>query len=104
MFFDIFSKPVYKLPPIAPKYAKNGGQECEVAIDWAAMNAVSIERLTDEEGYEITSIGYMLSPSDINEWHVYCSRSLHSQLVQQFVDYMNKKYERTCDGDETTSN
>lgn len=84
MFLDFFKKE--KTETID----KTASYSCEVIIDFAGLNAVSIERQVDDDGLEHTVIGYI--NGDIQEWYVYCNRDIHSTLCKQFVDYLRLKY------------
>lgn len=69
------------------------------AVDWAAMNAFSIERMM-EGGAAKTIIGYMLTEpvvttegegsqrvtykDVVREWTLYCSHTEHQRLVAEF--------------------
>lgn len=70
------------------------------AIDWAAMNAFSVER-NASNGFPHTIIGYMLSEPAVHtegeggeprvtykdvirEWTLYCSITEHERLVKEF--------------------
>ena len=69
------------------------------AVDWAAMNAFSIERMM-EGGAAKTIIGYMLTEpvvttegegsqrvtykDVVREWTLYCSHTEHQRLVTEF--------------------
>lgn len=60
--------------------------ECGVHINFNGLRAISIERTIDDDGFEITEIGYLSSTDEIEEWQLYCSRETHERLCQQFVD------------------
>ena len=87
MFLDFFKKEK------TDKIDKTASYSCEVIIDFAGLNAVSIERQVDDDGLEHTVIGYV--NGDIQEWYVYCSRENHSILCKQFADYLDFKYDNS---------
>jgi hypothetical protein len=69
------------------------------SVDWAAMNAFSVERMW-ENGLAKTIIGYMLTEpvvttegegnqrvtykDVVREWSLYCSHTEHQRLVSEF--------------------
>lgn len=81
-------------------------ESASYAIDWDVMKAFSIERMW-ENGNHKTVIGYMLSEpmvttsgegvervtekDVVREWTLYCSASVHEELVKQFNDYVKGK-------------
>jgi hypothetical protein len=71
------------------------------SLDWATMNAFSIERNLCMDGTQNhkTIIGYMVTePVDtdtfkdvIHEWSLYCSHDEHQRLVAEFNEYKSSK-------------
>jgi len=70
-------------------------RDCDVAIDFKLMNAVSVERLFDsDDGMAKTVIGYKVGNENqftIEEWSFYCSEEIHKKLIQQFNLYLELK-------------
>jgi len=57
------------------------------AIDFAAINAFSIERGVNQHDAPTTTIGWLDKEGRTNEWYFYCSQDTHEGLVRQFKFY-----------------
>lgn len=69
--------------------------QSSVAIDFKAMNAMSIERRLNESNEPITIIGYALhsDSKELIDWYIFCSNETHEKLVEEFKQYIkNKEY------------
>lgn len=77
----------------------NSVREAEYIVDWAKMDAFSIERNVNDNK-PVTIIGYYLEEpvlsSDgemvvmrktVKEWYMYCSETRHQELVDSFKAY-----------------
>lgn len=66
---------------------EDGSRSCSVAIDFAFMEAFSIERVNDCNGTR-TVIGYVKpideDKSTVAEWTISCNEALHEELVKEF--------------------
>lgn len=65
---------------------ESSAKKCSASVDFASMNAFSIERIVKTEG-PCTIIGYR--PDDdpkekVKEWYIYCDDTVHETLVKQF--------------------
>ena len=80
----------------------NAIQSSEFSVDFAEMNAFSIERFVNNNN-PCTLIGYFIdepvvvdgkmmgSNKVLNQWYLYCTQERHSELVVQFNAYMKGK-------------
>lgn len=77
---------------------QNNLTKAPVSLDFIGMNAFSIERVLDANKIPHTIIGYFVKNKEGNpinkEWYLYCSEEIHSTLVTQFNEYVEKKYSR----------
>ena len=65
---------------------QSSAKKCSASVDFLAMNAFSIERITREDG-PCTIVGYRPNndPSEkVKEWYIYCDDNVHENLVKQF--------------------
>ena len=74
----------------------------EFSVDFAEMNAFSIERFVNNN-IPCTVIGYFIeepvtldekkvaSKKVLNQWYLYCTQERHTELVEQFKTYMKGK-------------
>lgn len=65
----------------------------DFAIDWANMNAFSVERMGDKK-VAYTVIGYFLTDENnvkhVHEWKFYCSLEQHKKLAAEFIKHKGK--------------
>lgn len=64
----------------------------EFAIDWANMDAFSVERMGDKK-VAYTVIGYYQTVGTdrvVAEWKFYCSLEQHQKLAAEFIKHKNK--------------
>lgn len=69
----------------------------DVVVDFKQMDAFSIERETDSiTGAPHTVIGYLIKNGDnsvsVEQWYLTISNKKHKELVEQFKNYIIKKY------------
>lgn len=66
---------------------EDSSRSCSVVIDFAFMEAFSIERVNDCNGTR-TVIGYVKpideDKSTVAEWTISCNEALHEELVKEF--------------------
>lgn len=81
----------------ALKILNDTARNATVVIDWKAMGAFSIERMSkDDDIY--TTIGYYLNTIDdgrnkktvIKEWYLYCSEEQHEKLCKEFQAHVKR--------------
>lgn len=70
-------------------------QSSTFVIDWANMDAFSIERMGDRNCV-YTVIGHWVETNgnrEIHEWKFYCSKEQHEKLAAEFTNYVNTRSE-----------
>lgn len=66
-------------------------EQSSFVVDFAAMNAFSIERLKSDKGGYKTVIGYFLiteTTKEVKEWTLHCNLNTHNRLASEFEQYM----------------
>lgn len=67
-------------------------ENCKYGVDWDRMRVVSIERLVDTDGIEKTMFGFIDETGKLSSnWHFFCSRERHDELVAEFNEYKNNR-------------
>ena len=71
---------------LAQKEQADNVAGCVFEINFAAINAFSIERIV-RDGAEVTNIGYFDVRGAIQQWYFMCSRETHDRLAREFAVY-----------------
>lgn len=80
------------------KELEDPARDLPVTLNFGAIDAFSVERMV-QNGSPVTVVGYKLRKDvrhnnstdttyEIKEWYLYCSDTVHKDVVKQFNDYM----------------